>query len=70
MIHYRNPVAGSCPKFRELVISLTDNPLDFSTKDKEHPNCFGHQLIVGELGKAPEVGKNMYPDLQNRYLTC
>ena len=69
MKSYRNPVAGSRSKFRELVIALTDNPrLDFSTIDKEHPNSFGHQLLVKELGKAPAVGKNMYPDLQNRYL--
>ena len=60
-----NPVAGSCPKFR--VIALTDNPLDFSTIDIEHSDSFGHQFLVGELGKPPEMGKNMHPDLQNRY---
>ena len=70
MKSYRNPVAGNRPKFQELVITLTDNPrLDFSTIDKEHLNSFGHQLLVRELGKAPEMGKNMYPDLKNRYLS-
>ena len=68
MIPYRNPVAGSRPKFRELVIALTNNPLDFSTIGKEHSDSFAHQLLVEELGKPPEMGKNMYPDLQNRYL--
>ena len=65
---YRNPVAGSRPKFRELVIALTDNSLDFPTVDKDHQNSLSLQMLVGELGKAPETGKNMYLDLQNRYL--
>ena len=61
----RNPVAGSRPKFRELVIALTDNSLDFSTIDKDYQNSLGLQML---LGKAPETGNNMYLDLKNRYL--
>ena len=64
---YRNPVAGSRPKFRELVIALTDNFLDFSTIDKEYQNSLGLQMRVEELGKVPGTGNNMYLDLQNRY---
>ena len=54
-----NLVAGSCPKFR--VIALTDNPPDFSTIDKEHSDSFGHQFLVGELGKTSRDGKECTP---------
>ena len=66
-IPYRHPIAGSRPKFRELVIALTDHPLDFSMINKEHPDSYDHQLL-GDLGKALEAGKNMYLDLQDSYL--
>ena len=67
IIPYRHPIAGSRPKFRELVIALADNSIDFSTINKKHSNSFGHQLLE-ELGKHPEAGTNMYLDLQDRYL--
>ena len=68
IIPYRHPIAGSRPKFRELVIALADNPIDFSTINKKHSNRFGHRQLLEELGKQAEAGTNMYLDLQDRYL--
>jgi hypothetical protein len=62
--YYRDPTAGSRPRFRELTIVLTGNPQDVLSIPKEALDA--HEL-AGVLGSPLEIGKNMYEDLQDKY---
>ena len=58
-------MAAQRPSFRELLLTLLDNPkvvLSIPQKalDTNH--------LAGVLGSPLEVGENMYQDLQDRYL--
>ena len=61
---FRDPIAGSRPMFREIVIVLTGSPQDVLSIPREALDV--HRL-AGVLGSPLEVAKNMYSDLQNKY---
>ena len=61
---YRDPIAGSRPRFREIVIVLTGSPQDVLSIPQEALDV--HRL-AGVLGSDLEAGKNMYKYLQNKY---
>ena len=61
---FRDPIAGSRPRFREIAIVLTGNSQDVLSIPEEALDA--HKL-AGVLGSPLEVGKNMYSDLQNKY---
>jgi hypothetical protein len=62
--YYRDPTAGSRPRFRELTIVLTGNAQDVLAVPQKALDA--HEL-AGVLGSPLEVGKNMYKDLQDKY---
>ena len=62
---FRNPLAADRPEFRQILLSLLDNPdgvLSIPQEDLET-----HQL-AGVLGSVLEAGENMYCGLRDRYL--
>ena len=60
----RDPIAGSRPRFRDIVIVLTGSPQDVLSIPREALDV--HRL-AGVLGSPLEAAKNMYSDLQNKY---
>ena len=62
---YRHPTATDRPSFRELFLALTGEKSQVlhipQTDDEIHP-------LAGVLGSPLEAGKNMYKDLQNKYI--
>ena len=65
LLYCRDPVAGNRPRFREFTIVLTGNPHDVLSIPQEALDV--HKL-AGVLGSPLEAGKNMYSDLQNKYM--
>ena len=61
-LYYRDPIAGSRPRFREIVLVLTGNPQDVLSIPQE---ALSVHRLAGVLGNPLEAGKNMYSDLQN-----
>ena len=64
LLYYRDPTAGSRPKFRELTIVLTGSPQDVLLIPQEALDS--HEL-AGVLGSPLEIGKKTYKDLQDKY---
>ena len=64
LFHYRNPVAGLRPTFRELLLTLLGNPKAVLSIPQEALDTHNR---AGVLGSPLTAGENMYGDLQNRY---
>ena len=65
IILYRHPTAADRPNFRELVLALTGEKGQVLLIPQ--PDGDSHPL-ARVLGAPFEAGKNMYKDLQNKYI--
>ena len=63
-IHGRNPVAGSRPVFREILLPLIDKP---DAVLYIPPEALDTHHLAGVLGSPLEAGENMYCDLHYTY---
>ena len=61
----RHTHASGRPRFRELTIDLTGNELDVLSIPEE--DLHTHKL-AGVLGAPVDSAKDMYLDLQNKYM--
>ena len=64
-IIHRHPITGSRPNFRELVLALTGDKSEVLLIPQGDGDT--HSL-ARVLGSQLEAGKNMYKDLQNKYI--
>ena len=62
---FRHPATVSRPKFREITIVLTGTQSDVLLVPQE---VLSSHKLAGVLAAPLEAGKDMYTDLQNRYL--
>lgn len=61
----RNPVASCRPPFRELLLTLLNNPEEVLSIP---PGTLGTHHLAGVLGSPLEAGESLYRDLRDRYL--
>ena len=61
----RNPVASRRPPFRELLLTLLNNPEEVLSI---LPGTLGTHHLAGVLGSPLEAGESLYRDLRDRYL--
>ena len=61
----RNPVAGSRPVFRDILLPLLDKPESVLSIP---PEALDTHHLAGVLGSPLEAGENMYRDLRYTYL--
>ena len=64
VVAYRHPVPKKRPDFHDIMLLLLQHDTSVLKIPKE---ALGSHPQAGKLGAVLEAGKNMYPDLQNKY---
>ena len=66
---HRHPESCHRPSFSDLLCSLKKiNVMEVQSSSRQHKEDRGGYEELLQLGASLELGKNLYPDLQNSYI--